>query len=359
MKTLVAGWFSFEGCNVTAGDLMARDLTCAWLEEAGFPYDIALAKPFVGGVDWKTIDPTDYPQVVFVCGPFPLDTYTKGFVERFNHCRLVGLDLSMLESPDVWNPFDILIERDSSRCSNPDITFLCKDKKVPVVGLILVHPQVEYGERSKHHLAYDAIQSFISSHEMVVVPIDTGLDPNTTNLRNSVELESLIARMDLVITTRLHGTALSIKNGVPVIAIDAIAGGAKVSQQAKAIGWDICLTIDQLSDDTLQHAFDYCLTQDARLKVERCRLNAVQKVEAVKDKFISLVTNPNTPSERTASSEANEKLESLSNKWTLLKRQMELKKYEVKGNIRQWFFKKLYRPQDNKWIAENRSIFNK
>jgi hypothetical protein len=51
MKILVAGWFSFEKCNATAGDLMARDLVCEWIENAGHAYDIALAPPFVGGVD--------------------------------------------------------------------------------------------------------------------------------------------------------------------------------------------------------------------------------------------------------------------------------------------------------------------
>jgi hypothetical protein len=71
MKILVAGWFSFEKCNATAGDLMARDLVCEWIENAGHAYDIALAPPFVGGVDWRSVEPKTYSHVVFVCGPFP------------------------------------------------------------------------------------------------------------------------------------------------------------------------------------------------------------------------------------------------------------------------------------------------
>ena len=34
--------------------------------------------------------------------------------------------------------------------------------------------------------------------------------------------------MDAVVTTRLHGTVLAIKNGVPPVVIDPIAGGRKV-----------------------------------------------------------------------------------------------------------------------------------
>jgi hypothetical protein len=34
-KTLVAGWFSFEDMGASAGDLMARDLACDGLKQAG------------------------------------------------------------------------------------------------------------------------------------------------------------------------------------------------------------------------------------------------------------------------------------------------------------------------------------
>ena len=79
MKTLVAGWFSFELMGATAGDLMTRDLACEWLTRAGRPYDIAVAPPFTGGVDWREVDPAGYSDVVFVCGPLgngpPVDAF--------------------------------------------------------------------------------------------------------------------------------------------------------------------------------------------------------------------------------------------------------------------------------------------
>jgi hypothetical protein len=51
VKTLVAGWFSFELMGASAGDLLARDVACEWLRDAGREYDIALAPPFTGGVN--------------------------------------------------------------------------------------------------------------------------------------------------------------------------------------------------------------------------------------------------------------------------------------------------------------------
>src|SRR5438876_3211229 len=120
MKTLVAGWFSFELAGATAGDLMARDLACEWLEQARQPFDVACAPPFSGGVDWRTIDPRSYSQVVFVCGPFGIGPPVDEFLERFAGRRFAGLNLTMLEPLEDANPFDLLWERDSSAASRPD-----------------------------------------------------------------------------------------------------------------------------------------------------------------------------------------------------------------------------------------------
>ena len=344
MKTLVVGWFSFEGCNVTAGDVMARDLACDWLEQAGCKYDVALVPPFVGGVDWRLVDPTSYLQVVFVCGPFPLIKLTADFLDYFSGCRLIGLDLSMIEPLNNWNPFDVLIERDSSAGSHPDITFLSRQAKVPVVGIILVHPQDEYGDKGKHQVANEAINRLIASRKMVAVPIDTGLDPNTTNLRNAAEVESLIARMDVVVTTRLHGIVLALKNGVPVVAIDAIAGGAKVVRQVETIGWSIVFPIDSLSDELLEKAFDYCLTEDARAKARECRDRAIKGVEQVRDQFISALDASNQSSARVWSEEALNKSKSFSRVWSNLWKLVIAIRYEITGGIRKWLFKQLFRP---------------
>jgi hypothetical protein len=326
---------------------MARDIACEWLERAGYSYDVALAPPLVGGVDWHSVDPNSYSHVVFVCGPFPLNKITTEFVQYFSCCRLIGLDLSMIEPISNWNPFDVLLERDSSAGSRPDITFLSRQAKVPVVGIILVHPQHEYGDKGKHQVANDAINRLIASQEMVAVPIDTGLDPNTTNLRNAAEVESLITRMDLVVTTRLHGTVLALKNGVPVIAIDAISGGAKVLRQAEKIGWPMVFPIDSLSEETLQKAFEYCLTEEARAKARECRERAIKAVEQVRDEFISALNLPSSSTNaRVWSKEALDKYKSFSNRWLQLWEQVIVLRYKVTGSIRRWLFKQLFRPNN-------------
>jgi Polysaccharide pyruvyl transferase len=289
MKTLVVGWFSFERMGATAGDLLARDLVCQWLERAGHSYDVALAPPFAGGVDWRSVDPKNYSQIVFVCGPFGNGWPIPEFLVRFAGCHLVGINLSMIEPIEVWNPFDLLLERDSSANSRPDISFLSDEGRVPVVGVVEVHPQREYRERSTHRVASEAIRRLVTSREMAVVPIDTRLDINGMGLRTPAEVESLIARMDIVLTTRLHGMVLALKSGVPAIAIDPIAGGAKLSRQAETIGWPLVFTTDSLTDGSLEEAFAYCLTEDARAKARECCKRAMKAVDHVRDEFMAVL----------------------------------------------------------------------
>lgn len=287
MKALVAGWFSFEDMGATAGDLLTRDLVCEWLERAGFSLDVALAKPFFGGVDWRSADPARYSHVVFVCGPFGNGWPLTEFLSRFAGCKLVGVNLSMLEALEAWNPFDLLIERDSSRGGRPDLAFLSQQPLVPVVGVVLIHPQPEYGERDLHRAANDAIQRLVASRHVSAVTVDTRLDENATGLRSPAEIESLLARMDVVLTTRLHGLVLALKNGVPVVAIDPVAGGAKIRRQAETIGWPVVFAGDNLDHRLIEEAFDYCLTKEARVKVIECRDQARQMLLAARQELLT------------------------------------------------------------------------
>ncbi len=93
--------------------------------------------------------------------------------------------------------------------------------------------------------------------------------------------------MDAVVTTRLHGLALSIKNGVPPLVIDPISGGRKVIAQARALGWNVAFTADDIEDLRLQRALDYCLSETARREVISVRDRAVRSLSQVRDEFMA------------------------------------------------------------------------
>jgi hypothetical protein len=288
MKTLVVGWFSFEEGHATAGDLLVRDIACKWLTGAGHQYDIALAPPFQGGVDWRQVDPDDFSHVVFVCGPFQRSSLELEFLDRFARCRLVGLNLSMQEPLSEWNPFDLLLERDSSHGGHPDMAFLSSSARVPVVGVCLVEPY----PGAMDGVANEAINRLIDSREMAVVEIDTRLDTHGKNhLRSAVEIESLIARVDVLLTTRLHGLVLALKNGLPPIAIDPEPGGAKIRRQAELLDWPAAFVVDELDDQALQEAFKYCLTDESRAKAKQSCLQAQKLVSEIGHKFVAELKN--------------------------------------------------------------------
>jgi len=137
-RALVVGWFSFVDGHATAGDLLSRDLACGWLAECGWAYDVATAPPFAGDVELESADPAAYSHVVFVCGPFQQGELEARLLRRFGHRRLIGLNLSMGATAEGWQPFDLLIERDSATRTNADIVFLSRRPLVPVAGVCLV-----------------------------------------------------------------------------------------------------------------------------------------------------------------------------------------------------------------------------
>jgi len=227
---------------------------------------------------------------VFVCGPFGNGPPLTEFLEKFAGRRLVGLNLTMLQRLDEWNPFDLLIERDSSVRSHPDMALLSRQPLVPVAGLVLIDNQPEYRERDRHEAANTALKKLAASREVAVVPIDTRLDTNTMGLRTAAQVESLIARTDVVLTTRLHGMVLAVKNGVPALAVDPVAGGGKIHRQAAALGWPVALRCDNLSDEALRQALDYCLTADARAVARACADRAATVLRQARDLFLTAQT---------------------------------------------------------------------
>ncbi len=283
-RVLVTGWFSFIHGEATAGDLMAGEVACGWLERAGRPYDVAFSPVFDKGVDLRTADPEDYTDVVFVCGP-ARGWQIEDLTERFSGCRLIGLDLSVT-GPDAV-PFDVLFERDGPGVAWPDLSFLSPPELLPVVGLILTHPQPEYGERSRHDEVHAAIKSAVYSRPLSVVPFDTRVDPTSEEFRSAAEVESLVARLDAVVTTRMHGLVHALRAGIPVLAVDSISGGAKVKSQAVAVGWPAILTADELSEDRLAEMLDYIFTGEARTTARACAARAANALRPVREGFFS------------------------------------------------------------------------
>ena len=288
-RALIAGWFSWSDCNATAGDVMACDVLSRWLNEAGLEHDIARAAPIEPALDWETLDPARYTHLVFVCGPFNDNAYARDILKAFAHCKTIGVNLSMIERLEDYNPFDLLFERDSDRANRPDLVFASERDDVPVAGLMLVHPQKEYGNRGRHDAAHQLIKRVLAKRGVACVPIDTCLVNNAGGFNTPAQINATIGRMDLVVTTRMHGLVMALRNGVPAVAIDAISGGAKVLAQANAVRWPIVETIDQLTDSWLNESLDKCLQPSIKQDIEQSQRIAENKLKALQEEIVAEV----------------------------------------------------------------------
>lgn len=287
MKSLVAGWFSFDEVVATVGDLLARDVLCGWLERAGIDFEVANAPLVGGGVDWRTVEPAMCERVIFVCGPFGRRPLLEQFVEHFQGRPLIGLNLSMLEGESAWDPFDLLFERDGGdgRPIRPDLAFLAPSRPtLPITAVLLAQPQAEYGE-GLHGAAAAAIARLPDLRPTALFHTDTDLI-DADRIRGAAEVVSLIGRADVVVTTRLHAMVLSLSQGIPAVAIDAIPGGAKVTRQAAALGWPAALRADELTEKALGEAWDFCRTETARVRARDCAERARGELGELEQAFL-------------------------------------------------------------------------
>ncbi|HEX2026956.1 MAG TPA: polysaccharide pyruvyl transferase family protein [Nitriliruptorales bacterium] len=289
-RTLVTGWFSFLDGEATAGDLASRDVVSGWLEDAGIAHDVAMSPMFGTGVDWRSVDPAVYRSLVFVCGPAH-GAQVRSLRDRFRGARAVAVNVSIVDPADA-EMFDVVLARDSANVSSPDLSVLHDVDDLPVVGVVLAHPQPEYGE-GLHHRVADTISRSVASFECASVALDTRVDPHADASapegRSVAEVEAAMARMDAVVSSRLHGFVLALKRGVPAVAVDPVPAGAKVTRQAEALGWPAVIPGDGLTEARIHETLRWCLTPAARSAARACVGGARTRLSALRDEVVAQV----------------------------------------------------------------------
>lgn len=267
-RALVTGHFS------TVGDLEVLRVVEARLRSLGMPFVVSPYSQGRVGMDpsWvaaDSLDPAGFTHLLAVCGPYAPDYPDKypWIFGRFRHCVHVGVNLTMVAPLDDCDPFDALLERDSDRGVRPDLAVLREVAR----GLCLARPQREYGSRQRHEQAAARLRALLRRAGAAVVELDTVV-PRTANragIGTDAEFESITARLDAMVTTRLHGMVLALKNDVPVLAIDAIKGRDKVTRQAEVLGWPEVHAIDTVTDADLDAALARVLAARARTDAGR------------------------------------------------------------------------------------------
>jgi hypothetical protein len=106
------------------------------------------------------------------------------------------------------------------------------------------------------------------------------------------QVELALARCDAVATTRMHGLALALKVGVPALGADPVAGGGKVSRQARALGWPAVACVGETAAGELAGLLRWCLSAEARTMAGTVAGKAQPSLEEIRERFIALFTAP-------------------------------------------------------------------
>lgn len=288
-RILVTGWFSFPHGEATAGDMLALDRVREVLHRSGLAHDVAWSPGFrPDALHLTDVRPEAYSHLVYVCGPLhgeqvgePGEEQTEGRVEgqieelhrRFAHCVRVAVGTSASDpaSTAVTGFHRVLFRDGVGPHAEP----------VPVAGVVLDEGDTQDGaegaegadgadrrdKEGTRRLApvAPAVTRWLHGKDCARLELDTRLDSHldTRGRRPAAtpgRLESVLKRLDLVVTDRPHGLVLALRAGVPVLAVDPVQGGAEVTAQARACGWPALVPIERLDERELERWWTWCLT---------------------------------------------------------------------------------------------------
>lgn len=274
-RILLTGWFSFLDGEATAGDVLALRRVEDVLRHDGLAYDVAWSPAFrPGDLDLDHVRPRAYSHLVFVCGPLHGKQITD-LHRRFRHCVRIAVGVSVIDADDpAVTGFHQVLARDAPG-AEPVEDLAARAPAMPatpVVGVVLTQGQGEYGALRRHGEVADELTRWLAGKDCARLELDTRLDTHDWHLSATPgQLQSVFARLDLVVADRLHGLVLGLRAGVPVLAVDPVAGGAKVSAQAQACGWPAVIPAEHLDEAQLERWWHWCRSAPGRAAALRVR----------------------------------------------------------------------------------------
>jgi hypothetical protein len=291
MRILVTGWFSFLHGETTAGDVLALQAVLDDLDRHRLPYDVAWSPVFrPGALTLDDASPDHFTDLIFVCGPVHGEQ-VRSLHARYARCRRIAIGVTVIDPADAAvTGFDLVLARDGTgEVSRRDLAAYADTgtPTMPVAGVILATGQGEYGSRRRHEEVTRDLTGWLGGRERALLELDTRLDSNDWRLCSTPRaFAALLGRLDVLVTTRLHGLVLGLCHGVPVLAVDPVEGGGKVTAQASVWDWPV-LPARQAADATaLDRLWQWCLSADGRSEAQLRR--AVRQPDTLLPQLMSV-----------------------------------------------------------------------
>jgi Polysaccharide pyruvyl transferase len=284
MRVLVAGWFSFDEFIATIGDQLGAEVVVGWLRELGVDHDVAWAPYLQRGPNWRDVDPAEYTHLVFVSGPLFDIPLMRELTTRFAGVQRWAVNVSVV-SDAARAMFDRVWERDAPGLARPDLAIGTTTPDVPVLAVAFSPPQEEYGPRSRADQVRAALEDWLRARALPWFELGMDLYEKPYD-RFPAQVEALVRRADVVVSMRLHGLVLGLAHGVPVIACDPVAGGAKVSAQAAALGWPLVLGAGEVDPHGLDAALEHALSGTLDEAIAEARRRGREGNAAAREWFV-------------------------------------------------------------------------
>ncbi|RUV42481.1 MAG: polysaccharide pyruvyl transferase family protein [Mesorhizobium sp.] len=264
-------WGSFEGGGgATVGDLHAVENLSAALRRAGHDHQV-LSHPALGIVDHCQVRDLfdvrrEIETLVFVCGPIVQTDELVDLLAVHRKARKLAVGVSVISRHrQMAARFEAVLARDGLSRQSFDLAI---SRSLPCAapepgkrlkaGLCLRGDQRDYGDgMTEWAKAERLLLQLAETFGLDTEPIDTVLRPGN----EATKIEQQFETVDLVLTTRLHGSLYGLSKGKPVIAIDQIKGTGKVKPILDRIGWPLAYSIEEANEALLAYQMRQVLTE--------------------------------------------------------------------------------------------------
>jgi hypothetical protein len=200
--------------------------------------------------------------MLFVCGPLH-GAPVRRLHEVFARSRRVAVGVSVLDRADpAVAGFHRVLARDAPGAPPaPDLAFGAPAGPLPpVAAVVLTEGQGEYGARRRHAEVTGAVLERLHGTGAALLPWDTRIATDDWRVPSSADrFEAVLARVDVVVTSRLHGLVTALRRGVPALAVDPVEGGAKLTAQARALAWPALLSPGEVRTPAFDDWWEWCL----------------------------------------------------------------------------------------------------
>jgi hypothetical protein len=305
-RTLLVAWYGSFDAGGTIGDLLAVRSAVARLVASGHAVAHATthAVELAGSrrVAPAGARPAGFDALVFVCGPIIRGLpHTQALFERFATIPRLGVAVSLFppDHPNYDDPFDRVLAREGRPAVFEDLAIAApRDAAVAArrdrrftVGIVLRGPQGEYGEERclagrTSDIVREAARTLAGRRGGRVLEIENHLHRAGIS---AAAIESQYAACDLVLSSRFHGAMLALRHGVPFVAVDQIAGGAKVQALVGATGWPHSYRAEAIDAAGIVAAAEDALSGRLGPRLAEIRTAAIRRAGATLDRMEALV----------------------------------------------------------------------